>query len=453
MNLLKALANTDWGAERKTLLMLYKSLIRSKIDYGCIVYGNAAKSNLRILETLHNSAIRLSIGAFRTSPITSILAESGEPSLQLRREQLTLNYANKVSAETSHPAFKPIFSTPEPNSTNILLNKYNITYMQDTLPITYGSIPPWIIPEPKINLELSEYNKENTHPTAYKIMFHELSKRYSTYRHVYTDASKFGSENDVGSAYYCEDDNTTAMFRLPNITSIYTAELYGILQALKYIENHAGKQFTINTDSLSALKSIHKIYPTHPLLTKIQETLYKIYTKSKKVVFIWIPSHVGIIGNEKADESAKLAATTETIPKEKIIVHQDTKTKINEEIKTKWQAEWTTIDNNKLRQIKPTINPWPTIGNRREATVITRLRIGHTKLTHKYLLDKKAQEQCNTCKKPITVEHIITECCKYNQQRTNNKITNNLPEVLKNDKSAVKNILNYLKNINLFNEI
>jgi hypothetical protein len=38
MNLLKVVAHKDWGADCATLVKLYRSHIRSKLDYGCIVY-------------------------------------------------------------------------------------------------------------------------------------------------------------------------------------------------------------------------------------------------------------------------------------------------------------------------------------------------------------------------------------------------------------------------------
>ena len=43
LNLLKVLSHTSWGADSTTLLHLYRSLIRSKLDYGSIVYGSARK--------------------------------------------------------------------------------------------------------------------------------------------------------------------------------------------------------------------------------------------------------------------------------------------------------------------------------------------------------------------------------------------------------------------------
>ena len=66
LNLLRVVAHTSWGADQQTLLHLYRSLIRSKLDYGCIVYGSARDSYLRMLDPIQNHALRLCIGAFRT---------------------------------------------------------------------------------------------------------------------------------------------------------------------------------------------------------------------------------------------------------------------------------------------------------------------------------------------------------------------------------------------------
>ena len=53
LNLLKVLSHTSWGADWTTLLKLYRSLVRSKLDYGCIIYGSARKSYLQMLDILY----------------------------------------------------------------------------------------------------------------------------------------------------------------------------------------------------------------------------------------------------------------------------------------------------------------------------------------------------------------------------------------------------------------
>ena len=81
------LSITSWGGDRSVLLNLYGSLVRSKLDYGSVVYGSARKSYLKCFDTIHHQRLRLALGAFRTSPIESLYAESNEPSLYIIREK------------------------------------------------------------------------------------------------------------------------------------------------------------------------------------------------------------------------------------------------------------------------------------------------------------------------------------------------------------------------------
>ena len=76
MNLFRVVAHTDWGADRKVLLHLYRTIVRSKLDYGSIVYGSAREPYLKNLDTIHHQGIRLALGAFRTSPTDSLLVET-----------------------------------------------------------------------------------------------------------------------------------------------------------------------------------------------------------------------------------------------------------------------------------------------------------------------------------------------------------------------------------------
>ena len=76
LDLIKVLSNTTWGADRQVLLRLYRALIRSKLDYGCIVYGSARPSYIKRLDTVHNQGLRLCLGAFRTSPVQSLYVEA-----------------------------------------------------------------------------------------------------------------------------------------------------------------------------------------------------------------------------------------------------------------------------------------------------------------------------------------------------------------------------------------
>jgi hypothetical protein len=56
-----------------------------------------------MLDTIHHQGLRLALGDFRTSPVESLYAEAGEPSLHLRLEfhliakiQLKILFPNQV---------------------------------------------------------------------------------------------------------------------------------------------------------------------------------------------------------------------------------------------------------------------------------------------------------------------------------------------------------------------
>ena len=110
INLLRVVAHTSWGGDQQTLLHLYRNLIRSKLDYGCIVYGSTRNSYLRMLEPIQNHVLRLCLGAFRTSPASSLCAEANEPPLYLRWKRLSLQYAVKISSYSMNPTVECVFN-------------------------------------------------------------------------------------------------------------------------------------------------------------------------------------------------------------------------------------------------------------------------------------------------------------------------------------------------------
>ncbi|XP_035231432.1 uncharacterized protein LOC118203270 [Stegodyphus dumicola] len=104
LNILKVLANTSWGAERCSMLRIYRALIRSKLDYGCVIYGSARPSVLLKLDPVHHQALRICCGAFRTSPVQSLYVICFEPSLDFRRKQLSIDQIN-VTGRTYCPTY------------------------------------------------------------------------------------------------------------------------------------------------------------------------------------------------------------------------------------------------------------------------------------------------------------------------------------------------------------
>ena len=207
LNILKVIGNTEWGEDRKVMLRLYRSLIRSKLDYGCIVYGSARKSYLQMLDPIHNQGLGLCLGAFRTSPVESLYVDAHEPCLGVRRAKLSLLYASKIKSLPKHPAHNAVFDNKymklfdaRPNAIRTFglrikqfLTASNIELSDILETPSYFISPPWCIKPPKIVLELVHLKKEQTDASIYQQLFMEIRDRYRDYIPVYTDGSRDGN--------------------------------------------------------------------------------------------------------------------------------------------------------------------------------------------------------------------------------------------------------------------
>lgn len=157
MNLLKLLSHTTWGSDRKCLLDLYKSLVRTRLDYGAVVYHSAAPCALKMLDPIHHLGIRLATGAFRTSPIQSLYAESNEWSLTLQRSYSSFAYFLKVHANPEHPCYATINdmtcttlfrnrpTAKEPFSLRVrkLSDEMGVPLLEPHLKVPAKLLPPW----------------------------------------------------------------------------------------------------------------------------------------------------------------------------------------------------------------------------------------------------------------------------------------------------------------------
>ena len=113
LNLMLSVSSNECGADQKALMMIYRSLIRSKIDYECVVYNSASSRELVSLETVSNEAMRISSGWFKYTLISSLQVITEEPPRQIRRDKLSLIYYYKVKSLLQNPASKFISTEQE----------------------------------------------------------------------------------------------------------------------------------------------------------------------------------------------------------------------------------------------------------------------------------------------------------------------------------------------------
>ena len=100
VNLIKHLSHLSWGADRRTLMLLYTALVQSKLDYGAHIYGTTKTRVLQRLNPIQNQCLRACTGAFRSSPARSLCIEAGILPLECTRDIISLKNFFKMQA---HP--------------------------------------------------------------------------------------------------------------------------------------------------------------------------------------------------------------------------------------------------------------------------------------------------------------------------------------------------------------
>jgi len=122
-------------------------------------------------------------------------------------------------------------------------------------------------------------------------------------------------------------------------------------------------------------------------------------------------------------------------------------------ISEKWQQFWNSCTGNKLQGIRPTVSghqPKSSL-SRRDEVVINRLRIGHTRCTHSYLLTGADQPDCTTCQCPLTVKHILVDCFNFNDTSNRYFVASSMEELFRT--ADVHNILDFLKETPFYSKL
>lgn len=436
MNILRTLSHHQWGCDEEVLLKIYRSLIRSKLDYGCTIYSTTNKTNLKLLNTVPNTAIRIALGAFRSSPSESLHVEAREIPLNIRRQQILLSYSARVSTSPNHPVLHLMNESKHPNIIRprtllsipqLVQQSIGTIDLSKTFPMTSTMQAPWTRHQMSINTSLKRYDKHTTPSILLKNSFIEMINKEALDQEIYTDASK--DENAVACSVI-NSTTTPKSFRISPICSIHTGELFAIYKSL-YTPIKPNSKVGILTDSLSSIQAISNIFSRNPLVQKIQEVCHNIIEENNVTITImWIPSHVGIAGNEQADAIANSARTADS-PMTDIQLHSDLKNSIKIKAIHDWQIQWDTT-NQKLHAIQTMVdNPMKISLTRQDKIVARRLRIGHTKLTHSFLMCSREPPICEHCPDiRLTVKHLISECPHYGNARQRHGLKEHLQDIL-----------------------
>ena len=468
LGIMKMISYQSYGATQACLVKIYRTYVRSKLDYGSIVYTSATQTELQKLDVVANEALRIATGAFASTPVESLYVLANESKLAERRETLSLRYYLKIKSQLSSPVGPCISQQNQvsPTANNkTFYNRIQQTIKNLNLPkfiiqpeFSYTgqqcTVPKYAQRRPVVDRSLTKYPKETTPPAVYLSEFAALrEEKFAGYNEIYTDGSKTSTR--AGSAAVTRDKCSTAT--ITPEASIYMAEAYALELAVGMVERSNSLLNVIYTDSRSCIESFLTA-SSHPTIRKVIWKLHKLGEKGVTVKLCWIPSHVGIRGNDRADQKAKDAAKrTGTITYLPIYYKDYYPTVARRQYESRAET-WRTLRNNKLRSIKDDILPFPPLSNenRREEVVLNRVRAGHTRLTHGHIMESGPPPVCPFCNDSIlTINHIFVECPQLARNRERHfgmRQPLHLRYVVGPQSNPTK-IIEFLKNVQVFNEI
>ena len=265
---------------------------------------------------------------------------------------------------------------------------------------------------------------------------------------LYTD----GAKNSAGVGAAFSIPSSQHQYRLTAENSIFTAELFAVLMALrwKFLSTHASPNFVICTDSSPALHKIQKIYSTYPLVRQIEDQHSILSTSGKRMHFFWVSSHQGLTGNETADSAAKGALTTPFATMVAQTPPSDAKSTIKDVLLLQWQNSWNNSTST-FRTIKPSLVKWITYKDtRKDSIVLARLRLGHTRLIYLEYLTQEDLSLCSQCQILSTVAHFPTGCSKFSHHRTRASLEGTLENILANTQTVEDKVICFLKAAQLY---
>ena len=211
LNILRALTGTKWGSSSKSLLIVYRAIIRSIFDYGCQAYNSAADTTKKKLDSVQYQALRICAGGLPLTSLASLQVEMGEPPLDLRRQRLSSKYRQNIERHVNHPLekhIKPCWQFDYLKGKNVskpfgyrLQSKIGKEIILEKIfpPV----FPPWLFCPPTISTELTEIIKKSDHPIQQQQSSLELiHTKWSNQFHIYTDGSKVPEKGISSSAFY-----------------------------------------------------------------------------------------------------------------------------------------------------------------------------------------------------------------------------------------------------------
>lgn len=412
------------GPSEWSLLQLYQALFIGYIRYSMPALSSMGLSCVRTLESIQAQALRTCLGLPRCTSTNGTIAEARACpiAVYLLCEPLRL-YLRVLTRHKQHPLSSLPATQPGCSFSRTLSRHQNILpsrFSPDCIPI----IPPWVLPKPSVALLIPGITKKSSIASIglKQLTLCHIYAEYGDTVHVYTDGSVTPYASTA--AFVIPHMTVARQFKLDHRSTSTAAEIVAIREALRFLSEEPPRAWTIFCDSKPALQTIDCVLrrgPYYSMAIEIAELLDHANRNGHNIIFQWIPSHCGVIGNEQADAEAKAAlnnATEVRIP----FSRTDTNALLRSVIRNCTLEHWTRPDRQHKRVHKcgPEMKfRMPRKLKRSQTSMVHRIRLG-VAFTQQYrhmIGCSDTSPNCEYCQVPETLEHIFCVCPAYAQER------------------------------------
>ncbi|XP_068225093.1 uncharacterized protein [Palaemon carinicauda] len=462
---MRYMCNLKEGANEHVQMKYYQACTRALVEYASPALTGLTVIQKGKVEVFQNNAMRLMLGAPLWTRLCNLRMETRLPTLEDRiamrnartvakmflsnRDSIT---KKKVREELEkHPAVQTPNSYGKDHSNNIKrlgLAGILLQLNPDTAQ-SIQHIPPWKKQVAKFSYTKLPRAKENCTIEELRNAATAAMQTAETIgaQIYYTDGTVDPRTQTAGAAVH--SCNFTACWRTSNNVSTLQTELVAIQQALRYsIENEEGP-IVIHTDSRSSMQALQqdKNKENKSLIADIKSLLYQHNERNRLVTFNWIPSHIGIPGNEKADELAKSTRHIQNIQVHIQPALQQIKNKIKTHLKDNLIKDlhmWAENGSPSATWYKwaTELEPPPIDKNtpRKQAVCIHRLRLGYKA---NWEIREDIQRPCDHCgdTPQHALLHYLLECRETAQLRGDLLVDTNAPEAGKAAATLAKAIV------------
>ncbi|KAM7306770.1 uncharacterized protein ISCGN_010436 [Ixodes scapularis] len=401
LNAVRMMMGSRWGTSQVMMLQLYRGLILSRLLYALpLIHLSNAQS--AAIETLQRIALRFCLGLPRYSPNIPTLVEARVNLVENHGRELTLRHiARQTSCRSTESLLNHIRSCPQSRLGSLARDFEGIV---GTLDRIYPAPPPYASP-----LNISESIPElrskrfTAQVVARTLAEYRIEVDFLGWMRVYTDGSVLHSRKSSTAAVFIPELKIAKSRKLSFHTTSTTAELAALWLGLDILDSipHSGKAVFL-TDSRIALQLLGSLEDAPQYARYIGHMTRNLESKGWHIAYQWLPSHVGISGNETADRLANAAhhihVPTLVIPKmyeARLIIHKEIE-KLHPDTR--------------VSAGKPPARVPPKL-SRASASLLHRLRTGcafTAKALHR--MDPTINPNCPSCDVPEDQDHLLWTC-------------------------------------------